>query len=170
MPGRFKWLLFALMALLIVLGLSLLWPFVAPLYNSLLARTAGLVAPFTFVPLPGNNLIVIMGSAHGNLVITSLPYQGGLVLVLALIAVTPAMKFFSRLKAICYALTLTFTLHVITLAVLAANAHNGQPLVILFASLGVDLFPILIWALLSKKYWWPDSKITVKENYLLSDA
>jgi hypothetical protein len=92
----------------------------------------------------------------------TLTFQAGIVLLFALITATPGPKIFLRLKYLIIASVVVFFLHVTSFLLLSFYGTTTVllPLIVLFASVGVDLFPVLIWLCLSVKYWWPGLKST----------
>lgn len=86
--------------------------------------------------------------------------QYGMLLIISLIAATPALGWRRRLKFIPLALVIMFVIQVCTILGFARVSLSGQlasanPFVILFITLGTALFPTLIWGILCYKYWWP---------------
>jgi len=84
----------------------------------------------------------------------------GMLLVISLIAATPALAWRRRFIFIPLAILIMFLVHLITILVFARLSLTGvaapQHLsVILFITLGTALFPALVWGVLCYKYWWP---------------
>jgi hypothetical protein len=84
----------------------------------------------------------------------------GMLLVISLIAATPALARRRRFMFIPLAILIMFLVHLITILVFARLSFTGvatpQHLsVILFITLGTALFPALVWGVLCYKYWWP---------------
>jgi hypothetical protein len=149
-------LMFVGKAFISILIFSSFWWFVAPSYTSLLAAASDSMAPSTTVMKAVDNTITIQiqGQASSATMHT-LPYQTGLLLLLGLIVATPRLKPRQRLEYAAVGAVATFALHVVTVLAVSGRMQSMSPLLFLFVSLGVDLFPILIWAALSAKYWWP---------------
>ena len=92
---------------------------------------------------------------HGYLEGSSLHW--GMLLVVSLIAATPALGWRRRLKFILLALAVMFALHLSTILIFARVSLSGElasanPAIILFITVGTALFPALIWGLLCYKY------------------
>jgi len=144
--------------LLIVLGIC--WYFIAPVYDRVLTAVSGLLINGQAV-LKANDSIYFYkpnGLLAGGVYALSLHY--GLVLVIVLIAATPGMKLVRRLQATGIAVAGIFLLNVISIVLFAqralsgaADAGTGSPVIVLFAVLGSDLFPVVIWAGLSYRYF-----------------
>lgn len=170
-------LIFAGKAIGILIALSLLWSFlIATPYNrTLVAITdklsgAEIVLGEDFEPdvrqeLGLKEAYICIGVSqpwglelHSYLESSSLHY--GMLLVISLIAATPALAWRRRLKFILLALLVMFIIHLITILIFARISLSGanasqNPFVILFVTLGTALFPTLIWAIVCYKYWWP---------------
>ena len=150
------------------IAISVVWHFVAPTYNSLLAGAANLLAPAQTVISSEHNTIYIspgLGSSWAWMYgINGLDLQYGLLLIVALIVATPGLRLTQRLKFIPIAFVIMFIIHVVSVLVFANAANSSTPtyvenntLVILFCIMGCDLFPVLVWAALSFKYFLPRS-------------
>jgi len=144
------------------------WYFVAPTYNSLLAGAANQLAPAQTTISSEHNTIYISPELSAGWSwmygINGLDLQYGLLLVVALIAATPGLRLIQRLKFIPIAFVIMFIIHVVSVLVFANVANSSTPtdvenntLVILFCIMGCDLFPVLVWAALSFKYFLPRS-------------
>jgi len=156
MSGQRKLLIFVVKVFVLILIFSSFWPFIAPGYTSLLVAVSNGVAPSSISMTAIDSLITIESTEEPIAVsLRSLPFQAGLLLLLALIIATPGLKLRQRLKYIVIGAILTFALHVVSLLIMSSNVRAMRPLVVLFASVGIDLFPVLIWAALSARYWWP---------------
>lgn len=161
MFGQRRILIFVVKVFILILVFSALWPFVAPAYTTLLAAAANGVAPPSIKITTAGSLIVIHSGAQlAAASLQSLPFQAGLLLILALIIATPNLKVRQRLKFVGIAVVLTFALHTASILVMSTNARAIRPLVVLIASVGIDLFPVLIWAALSAKYWRPSHRVS----------
>jgi hypothetical protein len=82
----------------------------------------------------------------------------GMLLVISLIAATPALGWRRRLMFIPIAILIMFLLHLSTILIIAKISLSGVnplPAITLFITLGTALFPALIWGILCYKYWWP---------------
>lgn len=156
MSGRRRLLIFVVKVFVIILIFSSFWPFVAPGYTSLLVAATNGVAPSSISLMATDSTIIIHSEVQpASVSLHSLPLQAGLLLLLALIIATPGLKLRQRLKYIVIGAILTFALHIVSLLIMSSNVRAMRPLVVLFASVGIDLFPVLIWAALSARYWWP---------------
>jgi hypothetical protein len=155
MSGRRKLLIFVGKTLLFIVVLSIIWLFLAQAYTRLLVAVANWVAPSQITLAAEQSSVIIHNQAVGTTAVDSLPFQGGLVMLLALILATPGLKLKWRLVYLVAGAAITFVIHIIGIVIIAINARETRPLIVLFASVGVDLFPVLIWAALSARYWWP---------------
>ena len=147
--------------------ISVLWYFVAPTYNRLLAGAANQFAPAqTMISSAEHNTIYVfpeIGSGRpGAYAIEALDLQYGLLLVVALIAATPGLRLTQRFKFIPIAFVIMFIIHVASILIFAYAAQSGtpasiskNPFVILFSILGTGLFPVLVWGALSFRYFLP---------------
>ncbi|MGA8849488.1 MAG: hypothetical protein WB564_06680 [Dehalococcoidia bacterium] len=82
----------------------------------------------------------------------------GMLLVVSLIAATPALGWRRRLMFIPIAILIMFLIHVSTILIIAKVSLSGAnplPTITLFITLGTALFPTLVWGILCYKYWWP---------------
>ena len=168
-------LIFAGKAVGILIAISLLWSFlIAMPYNRALVAITdslsgaeiilgedfeeadrvrlGLKEDSIYIGLPPGPEL------YGYLESPSLHY--GMLLVISLIAATPALGWRRRFKFIPLALVIMFALQLSTILVFAKVCLSGQfasenLFVILFITLGTALFPDLIWGVLCYKYWWP---------------
>jgi hypothetical protein len=146
--------------------ISVLWHFVAPTYNRLLAGAADQFGPGqTAISAEQDNLYILpelnTGPA-GMYEIYGLDMQYGLLLVVALIAATPGLRLTQRFRYIPIAFVIMFIIHVATILIFAYVAESGtpasvtkNPFVVLFSILGTDLFPVLVWGVLSFRYFLP---------------
>jgi hypothetical protein len=154
MPGQRRFLIFLGKAFLIILACSVVWPFVASGYTSMLVTATNAVAPSHVTLTAQESAILIYSREYGSTSVTSLPFQAGLVILLALILATPGLKVRRRLVSVVVGAIITFAIHVVSIDIIAINARGTQALIVLFASVGVDLFPVLVWMPFSAKYWW----------------
>ena len=154
MSGQRRLLFFVVKVFILVLIFSSFWPFVAPGYTSLLVATSNPLAPST-ITMTADHSSIIFHSAGQEASLGTLPFQAGLILLLALIIATPGLKVRQRLKFIVAAAIVMFVIHVASVRIMCSYGLAMRPLVVLFASVGIDLFPLLIWIALSAKYWWP---------------
>jgi len=157
MSGQRRLLFFVVKVFILILIFSSFWPFVAPSYTSLLVAASNPVAPST-ITMTADQSSIIIQAAGQEMSIHTLPFQAGLILLLALIIATPGLKVRQRLKCIVAAAILMFALHVVSVRIMSSQGLAMRPLVVLFASVGIDLFPVLIWTALTAKYWWPSHR------------
>ena len=155
MSGQPRLLVFVGKTLLFVLAFAAVWPFAAPAYARLLAGVTNWALPAHVSLVAEKSNIVVRSIGVGSASLTSLPFQAGLIMLLALMLATPGLKIKQRLVHIILGSIITFALHVVAMIVIALNVRATLPLIVLFASVGVDLFPILIWMALSARYWLP---------------
>lgn len=160
MSGRRKLIIFIVKVLVLILIFSSFWSFVAPGYTSLLVAATNAVAPSSIRMAADDSVVVIFSVGQAPAALHSLPFQAGLLLLLALILATTGIKLKQRLLYIVVGAVLTFVIHIISVLIMTINVRNMRPLVVLFASVGIDLFPVLIWAVLSAKYWWPSREVS----------
>ena len=162
MSLRIKYLvIFAGEAIGCLIALSLLWHFlIASSYNHLLVWIADRLSSSQIVVGDGSdNIYFYSAGPEAWIYGSSLHY--GLLLVVALIVTTPGLKLRQRLKFIPLALLIMFIIHIVTILTFArvarssspAHPMNENPWVILFLVVGCDLFPALVWGVLSYKYW-----------------
>jgi hypothetical protein len=154
-----------LIAAALIIVLSVLWNFVDSGYSSFLGKIASGLAPAEFkvdqkegtisftrqyfimdvqgkptqVPVPRNY------PAEANIVASAI--QFGLLLTVALVAATPGLAWKRRLLFTLAAAALTFLLQVLSVVIMALTLNS-----LLFVIVS-DLFPPLLWALFSFKYW-----------------
>ncbi len=146
---------FAIKAVVAVIGLALVWSFIAPYYNRLLvAASNGLsLAPFHLTSEGGD---IYFLSAGGQPVtgIHGAALNFGLILLLALLIATPGLKIIRRLRYTGIGLLVIFAVQLATLAALgglvaAGAGASGDSLlsvpVVLLCTIGFNLFPALIW-------------------------
>jgi hypothetical protein len=170
-------LIFAGKAVGLLIAISVLWSFfIAMPYNRALVAVTDrlskadiiLAADFDEEVRQQNSLeedyICIASRQPGEILLygyipgSALHY--GMLLVIALIAATPALGRRRRFIFIPLAILIMFLVHLITILVFARLSFSGvaapqQLSVILFITLGTALFPALVWGVLCYKYWWP---------------
>ncbi len=149
-------------AIVFLIVFSVVWYFIAPAYNSLLAAVAERLIPSQAILTVQHTTIyihpIVDAEPVGGIYASALHY--GLLLVVALISATPGLKLVQRLKFFGIAVISLYIIHVITIVSFARAALSSptpsvsqNPLLILLAVIGSDLFPVLIWALVSYKYF-----------------
>ncbi len=178
MSLRTRYLIFAGQAIACLIAISLLWHFfIATSYNRTLVAVTdslsgdkiilgedfdeevrqelGLKEEYIYIADTQPWGLELHGYIDG------LALHYGMLLVICLIAATPGITWRQRLKFIPLALLIMFIIHIITILIFAqvarsstpASPINENPWVILFLIVGCDLFPALIWGVLSYKYW-----------------
>jgi len=153
---------FIIKAVLSVIGLALVWPFIAPYYDRILIAVAdGMVMPsLRFASYAGN----IYGSTSAGQPIMGIhgaALHFSLILLLALLIATPGLKIINRLRNIGIGLAVMFVFHLVILTVLARLMPSGGgtatpslriPMVLL-STIGLNLFPALVWVGLCLRQW-----------------
>lgn len=143
-----------------VVLLSILWSFVDSGYSSILADVASSVAAkettveyeegtISFLHIERKRIDGLYLQRPVTDSVDASAIQFGLILVVALVAATPGLRLRWRFLFIGIAAVLTFALQVVAIIVMARTFHT------LFLVIGADLFPALIWALFSLRYWLP---------------
>jgi hypothetical protein len=160
-------IIFAGEAIGCLIAISLLWHFlVASHYNHLLVWIADRLSSSRIALGDGSdNIYFYFSDRQAWIYGSSLHY--GLLLVVALMVATPGLKLRQRLKFIPLALLIMFVIHIVTILIFdrvarsSSPAHpmNENPWIILFLVVGCDLFPALIWGILSYRYWFPKLKV-----------
>ena len=163
MSLRARYLVFAAEAIGCLVALSLLWHFlIASHYDHLLVWITDRLSA-SQIAVGDSDYRINFSSDYGEAWIYSSSLHYGLLLVLALIVATPGVKLRQRLKFLPLALLIMFIIHIITILIFArvarsstpASPINENPWVILFLIVGCDLFPSLVWGVLSYRYWSP---------------
>ena len=138
---------------------------IGPVYNDILAATSdGLMTKYSIWHT--NDLIYVLHEDYSHYVVQApekiprifaLDIQYGLILLLALIFATPGIKLIQRLKYIPITVVVMFVIHILGILIFAWSSlsSNTNPLGVLFSILGSALFPIVIWGILSFKYFLP---------------
>ena len=73
-------------------------------------------------------------------------FQAGMLLLLALLIATPGPSIKQRLIFTVAAIVLTFALHTGSLVIMSTREPAMRPILVLVASVGFYLFPVIIWA------------------------
>lgn len=156
MLAQRRLLAFVVRVLVMVVLLAPAWPFLAPGYTRLLVAACSVIASSSITMRAVDSSIIISSVEQGAPIsIASLPFQAGLFLVVILIIATPGLKIWKRLKYTVAAAVLTFGIHIIVVLGMGIQTRALRPVIVFLGSIGADLFPILIWAILCAKYWWP---------------
>jgi len=156
--GRLSVFIGKVIGFLIVI--SVVWYFITPLYNRLLLAVVDKVtsSELTFLLKQDTAYIYLQNASNptAGIYVSALHY--GLLVVISLILATPGLRIYKRLGSIVIAFLAIFAVHIITIAIFAQTAlastdgsMEQNPLIVLFAIVGADLFPILIWGILSYK-------------------
>jgi hypothetical protein len=156
-------------AVLFMIAIAIAWYFIYPAYNDLLASTANLFHPThtKIVSYGKDTLRVYLSGSSRAYEIYGLDLQYGLLIVLALIAATPGLRLIKRLKFSLIALVIMFLIHVASVLVFAKVASSANtstissnPYVVFFCIIGPDLFPALVWMVLSFRQFFPKPETT----------
>ncbi len=156
--GKFSAFIGKAIGFLIVISAA--WYFIAPAYNRLLLAVVNrIVSPELTLLLEQDTFYIYVQNVSNpisGIHVSALHY--GLVVVVSLILATPGLRLYMRLKSIAIALLAIFTVHLISVVLFTQTTLSGasmeqNPLIVLFAVIGADLFPILIWGILSYKYF-----------------
>jgi hypothetical protein len=158
-----KLLLFLGKAIALVILVAVAWTYISPAYNHLLVSLGNKIAPSSVtLELEQRTIYFYHHTPEGTDEgwIYSWALQFGLVLVIALIGATPGLRLTQRLKFIALAFALLFVIHVAAIWVMArlmvsSVVMDKNPLFNLLVTVGCDLFPVVIWGVLSLKYWFP---------------
>ena len=154
--GRFSNFIMKAIGFLIVI--SVVWYFITPAYNSLLLAVVDKITSSELTLLLRQDTVYIyiqnVSNPIAGIYVSSLHY--GLLVVVSLILATPGLRIYKRLRSIVIAFLAIFVVHIISITLFAQNTLSGthgsmehNPLIVLFAIIGADLFPILIWGILS---------------------
>ena len=160
-------------ALLIVV--SVVWYFIDPPYNRLLVEITDRLSTLRIALEDGTSVIYIYFDTligEGSIGIKGAGFHFGLILLPVLIAVTPGLRLLRRLKFIAIALGVMFVIHILTILIFAliigTSADPAQfgtnPWVIFLVTVGTQLFPAVIWAILCFKYWFPQAEAVGKKK------
>jgi hypothetical protein len=160
---RNKLLLFLVEAVIFVILIAVAWTYISPAYNHLLLGTVDKIAPSDVtLELQQSTIYFYHDTPYGtdSANIPSWALQFGLVIVIALIAATPGLRLTQRLKFIVLAFMLLFVIHIaavwIAAGLLARRVIFGENALFNFlVTLGCDLFPVVIWGVISLRYWFP---------------
>ena len=173
-------LVFAGKAIGILIALSLLWGFVLAMpYNRALVGVTDRVSRADIILaadfdeevrrenfLQEDSICVAVRGPDQILLYGFIPASAlhyGMLLVVSLVAATPALAWRRRLAFIPLAILIMFVIHLSTILVfarlsLAGTAAPEHPTVIMFITLGTALFPAAVWGVLCYRNWWPREK------------
>jgi len=146
----------------LIILLSALTPLFSDAYCSFLAGWADLVTPSDLIIQAQDSVFLIsLKDWPAAMSLYSLPFLGGLILILSLLLVTPGIDWKKRPLYLVTGIMCSITLQVISLVVIGLLAYfnvdrwAGRSIAALFISVGIDLFPVIVWAAISYRYWWP---------------
>ena len=167
---RRQFAIFVLGTIIGVIALSCIWSVFAPVYNHILAASTN-IANVSNATLTVEDESIVIASQHDGIIVqwamegSSLQY--GLIVLIALVAATPGLTLRQRPKFVLLAAVLLFAVHIgvmmgMSYLVQSMNPTNpslsDSPMETLLTRVGFDLFPILIWAGLTFKYWFRKSQ------------
>lgn len=148
--------------------MAVVWTYISPAYNHLLVSLGNKIAPSDVTLELDQDTIYFYHYYHypypeGAADKAWIPSWGihfGLILVIALIGATPGLKLTQRLKFIALAAIILFVIHVVIIwfaseLLVRRILFGNNPFFNLLVPLGCDLFPVVIWSILSLKYWFP---------------
>jgi hypothetical protein len=165
-PPLSKIIRFLLIAAGLIIVLSALWTFVDSGYSAFLGKIASNLAPAEFkVDQRGGTIyftrqyfIINVGGKPTQVAvpanyppqasIVASAIQFGLLLTIALVAATPGLAWRRRFLFSAIAAAVTFLLQVLSVMVMAKTLNS------LFFVVVSDLFPALLWAIFSFRYWF----------------
>ena len=166
-PPLSKLIRFLLLAAGLIILLSVLWSFIDSAYSNFLGQIAqGLVSGEFKVEQTGGTIyftrqywVVNVGGSSTRLLvpenyppdawIVTSAIQFGILLTIALVAATPGLTLRRRFLFTAIAATATFALQIIAVVVMTKTFSS------IFFVVVSDLFPPLLWALFSFRYWFP---------------
>ena len=165
MLANHRALVFIGKAIIGIIVLSTIWSLLVPTYSSILANTAdAMTADGVRFHVEDGSILVNWndGSSQISLGVHELSIQYGFVVAIALIVATPGLNLLKRLKYVAFAMLAMFLVNVIAMLAMGEMAQSispahptiaGKPIFVFFISMGVDLFPIMICAVLLFKHW-----------------
>lgn len=158
-PPLSKIIRFLLIAAGLIIVLSVLWTFVDAAYSNFLTwiaksvvsqgvivkQSAGTIdfihrVPYTIQGIRG--FLEVTDSINASAI------QFGLLLTIALVAATPGLSWRRRFLFSAIAAAVTFILQVLSVVIMAKTFNS------LFFVIVSDLFPPLLWAVFSFRYWF----------------
>jgi hypothetical protein len=154
-PPLSKLIRFILVAAGLIIVFSVAWSFVDADYSNFLAAIArGVVSSGVVVEQEQGTITFIHREYYMGLTrldrdwIDASAIQFGLLLAVALVAATPGLKIGRRFLFSALAVAITFVLQVLSVLVMARTFNS------LFFVVASDLFPPILWAIFSFKYWF----------------
>lgn len=154
-PPLSKLLRFLLIAAGLIIVFSVVWSFIDSYYSDFLAWIArSLVSEGGLVKQESGTIYFahIVFSNGGwqqvNDSIDASAIQFGLLLAVALVAATPGIKIQQRFLFSAIAVAITFVLQVLSVMIMARTFNS------LFFVIVSDVFPPILWAVFSFRYWF----------------
>ncbi len=146
----------------LIITLSALIPFLSEPYCRLVAGVADFIAPADLAVTAEKTFFSIFARAQRSpMTLHSMPFIGGFFLLLALLLVTPGIPLRKRPVYLAVGLVASLLLQVVTLVVVgwlgtsSIGSWLGLSIATLFLSIGIELFPVLIWLAISYRFWVP---------------
>jgi hypothetical protein len=164
-PPLSKLVRFLLIAAGLIIVLSVVWSFVDTAYSNFLSLIAGSVVSKGVVIEQSDGTIAFVhsipytiDSMRGSLQVTdsivASAIQFGLLLTIALMAATPGLGLKRRFLFTGAAAAVTFVLQILSIIVMSKTFNS------LFFVIVSDLFPPLLWAAFSFRYWFSKTGVT----------
>jgi hypothetical protein len=154
-PPLSKLIRFILIAAGLIIVFSVAWSFVDAEYSNFLAAIArGVVSSKVVVEQEQGTITFIHHEYQMGLTrqvkdwIDASAIQFGLLLAVALVAATPGLKTRQRFLFSALAVAITFVLQILSVLVMARTFNS------LFFVVASDVFPPILWAVFSFKYWF----------------
>ncbi len=171
-----KLLMFGIKLLLVVILFASAWAYFAPTYNFLIARAVAGVGSVTGATIEvtevAADLIALKIYLPWHKVTIEYEYEGyfhfNLGLLLALFLATPLRRFSQKLRLTLIALSLMIVFHIVFLVTSASildpclkiplrcpGGRDWYRWLDRFMATSKNLLPVLLWALLTFRYWFP---------------
>jgi hypothetical protein len=178
-PPLSKIIRFLLITAGLIIVLSVVWTFIDSAYSGFLGNIAASLAPPDFkveqregaIYFTRQYIIIDVGGKPAQAplppnypaqdTIMASAIQFGLLLTIALVAATPGLSWRRRIAFSGLAAVVTFTLQVLSVIIMAKTFNS------LFFVIVSDLFPPLLWALFSFRYWLAPRR-TITKNQIPS--
>jgi hypothetical protein len=153
-PPLSKLIRFLLIAAGLIIVFSVVWSFIDSYYSGFLAWIArsnvsrglgeqqGGTIYFSYTVLTNKGWMAIRDSIEASSI------QFGLLLAVALVAATPGLKIQRRILFSFMAVAITFILQIFSVMIMARTFNS------LFFVIVSDVFPPILWAVFSFKYWF----------------
>ena len=146
---------FLLVAAGLIIALSIIWSFVDSAYSNFLTDVARkVVSKDVRLEQRGGAIYFTRGFLNVTDWIDASAIQFGLILTIALVAATPGLALGRRFLYTATAAALIFALQILAVVVMARTFNS------LFFVIVSDLFPPLLWAMFSLKYWFAPPAIS----------